>query len=347
MQVVEITNVTGHSPYDIIICDITNTYCYTAETSVISVPPLLTVDLPTELIGADNIIVKIVDSSGCEEIQLISCPLTPTPTPTLTPTPTITPTNATCVCITFTNPTITSLSFSYTNCLGGDITYNINPHTQFYVCGKNPSADGGVIITIGDYCIGNECPPSSPTPTPTNTPTPTLPGLIGSFVSCCDSGYEFKLTNIPNGLYPLSGTYYIVSSGFEGCATYIPSTLSSDLFSCSLIGPQPDCYYCDIAHPNIICPTPTPTPTLTSSLTPTPTVTPSFTPTPSTTPSCFYYRLLRGALPSTYTFNPCCGETHTSPISLSTAYVDVCSSTLPVRTSGTGTISLLGNCPDC
>ena len=41
----EISGVTGHSPYDIIICDITNTYCYTVETGVVSVPPYLYINI--------------------------------------------------------------------------------------------------------------------------------------------------------------------------------------------------------------------------------------------------------------------------------------------------------------
>ena len=47
MQVIQISSLTGHSPYDITICDITNTYCYSGLTGVTSVP--VTIDLPTEL----------------------------------------------------------------------------------------------------------------------------------------------------------------------------------------------------------------------------------------------------------------------------------------------------------
>ena len=283
MQIIEITSVTGTSPYDIVICDITYTYCYTADTGVISIPPTLYLNLPPELDGSQSVIVKIVDSLGCEEIQFVECPPTPTPTPTLTITPTITPTNANCVCLTFTNPTLSTLGFSYTNCDNGVVSFTINPLTIIYVCGSNPVYDSGVEVTIGSYCVGNVCPQPTPTPTATQTPTPTIPGIIGSFVSCCDSGVEFKVSNIPNYYYPLSGVYYIVSSGFQGCATYIPTTTSTIIYAHSLMGSQPDCFFCDIAHPDVLCPTLTPT--LTPTNTPTNTVTPSQTVTPTITPT--------------------------------------------------------------
>lgn len=284
MQVVEISSVTGTSPYDIVICDITNTYCYTVEIGVISIPPTLYINLPDDLIGVDQVIVKIIDSSGCEDIQLITCPPTPTPTPTTTVTPTITPTNANCVCLTFDNPTGIKLNYGYTNCEGVEIYYGLNSLTTINVCGKNPLYDDGIILTVGSYCIGEICPSPTPTPTPTQTLTPSMGGIVGSFVTCCDSSMEFKISNIPSHLYPLSGVYYIVSSGFEGCATYIPTTTSTNIYACSLIGSQPDCFFCDISHPDVLCPTSTPTPTATPTntitQTPTNTSTPTLTPAP-------------------------------------------------------------------
>jgi hypothetical protein len=65
-------------------------------------------------------------------------------------------------------------------------------------------------------------------------------------------------------------------------------------------------------------------------------------------PTCFYYRLGNGGgTPIQFTFTPCCGETETSPYTLSTfSNKDVCSSTLP--TASSGTVSLLPtNCPSC
>lgn len=253
MQIIEITNVTGSSPYDIVICDSTYTYCYTVETGLPSIPPSIDVDLPEELLGVSQLIIKITDSDGCEEFKYLSCPPTPTPTPTITLTPTITPTNATCICLIFTNPTESSLNYGFVNCQGVTINFTIDPLTTIYQCGKNPTYDEGILLTIGTYCVSNVCPPPTPTPTQSITPTPTIPGIIGSFVSCCNPEIEFKVSGIPNYLYPLSGVYYLVSSGFTGCVTSIPSTTSSNIYTCTLIGSQPSCEFCDISHPNVSC----------------------------------------------------------------------------------------------
>ena len=153
MQIIEISGITGHSPYDIIICDITNTYCYTVETGVVSVPPYLYLNVPLELRGANSILIKIIDSSGCETFQYTSCPITPTPTITPTMTPTPTPTINSCHNITFNNSSFSFLMYNYFNCNNVEITGTLNPSTEIYVCGKNPSADIGITITIGSYCL--------------------------------------------------------------------------------------------------------------------------------------------------------------------------------------------------
>ena len=64
MQIIEITSLTGNSPYDITICDITKTYCYVVVTGVTSAP--IMVDIPTELLGTQELIVVVTDSTGCE-----------------------------------------------------------------------------------------------------------------------------------------------------------------------------------------------------------------------------------------------------------------------------------------
>lgn len=253
MQIIEITSITGTSPYDIIVCDSTFTYCYTVGTGLPSIPPSIYVDLPTELINVRQLIIKIVDSNGCEKFQYFSCPPTPSPTPSPTMTPTMTPTNANCICLTFSNPTLLTLNYSFVNCQNVTINYTISPSTTVYQCGKNPTYDAGIVLTNGNYCINNQCPQPTPTPTRTMTPTPTIPGIVGSFVSCCDPEIEFRVSGIPNYLYPLSGVYYLVSSGFTGCVTSIPSTISSIIYTCTSIGPQPSCEFCDISHPNVSC----------------------------------------------------------------------------------------------
>ena len=102
MQTVEITTLSGHSPYNISICDITYTNCYSVATNVVSAP--ITVDIPLILQSSDKIIVLITDSIGCQEFQSYTC-ITPSLTPTNTPTPTITPTMFYCSCLVFDNPT--------------------------------------------------------------------------------------------------------------------------------------------------------------------------------------------------------------------------------------------------
>jgi hypothetical protein len=117
MQVIQINSLTGHSPYDITICDITNTYCYSGATGVTTAP--LTIDIPTELLGTTELLVVVTDSIGCEEIQYHFCNElipSPTPTPTLTPTPT--PTNIVCNCISIENPSGVTLNFGYIQCSG-------------------------------------------------------------------------------------------------------------------------------------------------------------------------------------------------------------------------------------
>ena len=172
MQIIEITTLTGHSPYDITICDITKSYCYVVASGVTSAP--ITVEIPTELSGTQELIVVITDSSGCETFSNYNC-FTPTPTPTFTPTPTITPTNISCNCITFTNTGTTLGAFSYIDCDNQEINFKINSGTTLYVCGKSPSIIvGDVIYSMGLPCVNNTCIPPTPTPTLTPTPTPVI-----------------------------------------------------------------------------------------------------------------------------------------------------------------------------
>jgi len=165
MQVIEITSLSGHTPFNISICDITKTYCYSGVTSATTVP--LTINIPTELLGTNELLVVVKDSIGCETFHPYYC-ITPTPTPTLTPTPTITPTNISCNCITFTNTGLTTGDYSYIDCNGDNISFTINSGTTLYVCGKSPIASSGVTYSMGLPCSNNTC--VFPTPTPTSTP---------------------------------------------------------------------------------------------------------------------------------------------------------------------------------
>jgi len=178
MQVVEITSLSGHSPFNISICDITLTYCYVVATNVVIVPPTLELQIPAQLEGVQQVIVKVVDSIGCQEIILQSCPTTPTPTPTITPTPT--PTKiVVCNCLTFENTTSNTLSFYFTQCDDTILKGEIQSGTTLYYCGRLPSADVGIDVNIGNLCVNNTCPDSALTPTPTTTPT-TTPNLTST-----------------------------------------------------------------------------------------------------------------------------------------------------------------------
>ena len=287
MQVIQINSLTGHSPYDITICDITNTYCYSGATGVTTAP--LTIDIPTELLGTTELLVVVTDSIGCEEIQYHVCATVPTPTPTPSFTPTPTPTNAICNCVSIENPSSVTLNFGYTLCDGSLFYGEIYSATTLFVCGSLPYGDTGLIINISsNVCINNECPGPTPTPTTTPTPTPTLPPIVGYFEDSCDSSNQFTLSNIPISFSPLSGAYYIESSGFIGCATYVVSSSTNNFYSFIAMGSQPSIYHCQKANFIYPCPTLTPTPSVTPSITPsvtpnhTPTPTPTNTPTPTT-----------------------------------------------------------------
>ena len=295
MQVIQINSLTGHSPYDITICDITNTYCYSGVTGATTAP--LTIDLPTELLGTNEVVVVVTDSIGCQEIQYHVCTTVPTPTPTPSFTPTPTPTNAICNCVSIENPSGITLNFGYTLCDGSLFYGEIYSATTLYVCGSLPYGDTGLIINISsNICVNDECPGPTATPTPTSTPTPTLPPIVGYFQDTCDPSYEFTISDIPGSFSPLSGVYYINSSGYVGCATNIVSTISTNIFSFISMGSEPSINHCQIANFIYPCPTLTPTPSITPTVTPTPTVTmtttPTQTPTNTPTPS-FQYALFQ------------------------------------------------------
>jgi hypothetical protein len=170
MQVIEVLSLSGHSPFNISICDITRTYCYVVATGVVSAP--ITVEIPTELSGTQELLVVINDNAGCETFSYYNC-FTPTPTPTPTITPTITPTSISCNCITFNNTGTTTGNYSYIDCDNQNISFTINSGTTLFVCGKSPSSTGSVIYSMGLPCVSNTCVLPTPTPTQTMTPTPT------------------------------------------------------------------------------------------------------------------------------------------------------------------------------
>ena len=86
-QQVTITSVTANTPVEIYYCDSFSANCvYVSTVSVF--PYTFNVPLPY---AENNIVIKIEDTNGCIDGEVI--PITPAPTSTITPTITITPTN--------------------------------------------------------------------------------------------------------------------------------------------------------------------------------------------------------------------------------------------------------------
>jgi hypothetical protein len=170
---ISITGVTGTPPYSITVCDTSLVYCYLITGST-TIPPTFTFDVPPPLDVADSVIVKVMDSNGCELFYPYSCPPTPTPTPSYTPTPTPTPTG-TCRCIQVVNTGTTTGTFYYTQC-NGIVTsvLPINSGTTLYYCGNNPIGLTECDIYIGNNCVSNSCVSVTPTPTPTVSTPPLM-----------------------------------------------------------------------------------------------------------------------------------------------------------------------------
>jgi len=250
MQVVEITSLSGHSPFNISICDITLTYCYVVATGVVSVPPTLELQIPAQLDGANQVLVVVTDAIGCQEFILQTCPVTPTPTPTITPTPT--PTRIIiCNCISFQNTTAGTLKFEFTQCDGKIFNGAVESGTTLYYCGRLPSAEAGVNIIINDECINNTCPDSvltpTPTPTPTQTPTPTITPTI-CLPQTIYSGEQFSNLPVTNGTsFKSDGTILYVTlhnqSPNDGVCAYSlstpwdVSTITLPRIGCSIASP--------------------------------------------------------------------------------------------------------------
>lgn len=280
MQVIEITSLTGHSPYNISICDITLTYCYVVATGVVSVPPTLQLNIPSQLDGANQVLVVVTDAIGCQEFILQTCPTTPTPTPTISPTPT--PTRIIiCNCISFENTTSGTLNFEYTQCDGNIFNGEVQSGTTLYYCGRLPSADVGVNINISDICIDNTCsdlvltptPTPTPTETPTNTPTSTITPTI---------------TNTPtitptNTVTPTETPTNTPTNTLTPTPTETPTNTPTNT---PTLTPTPTETPTNTPTPtNTETPTATPTITPTETVTPTPTITETPTLTPTNTPT--------------------------------------------------------------
>ena len=74
LQQVIISSISGTSyPYNVYLCDYTLSYCDLVTTVNSSVELPIYIDLPSEFSYTNNVIVKLVDSNGCEVFTPITC----------------------------------------------------------------------------------------------------------------------------------------------------------------------------------------------------------------------------------------------------------------------------------
>jgi type VI secretion system secreted protein VgrG len=251
-QQVTITSITANTPVDIYYCDSLSANCIFVS-GVTVFPYTFTVPPPYD---ETNIIIKIIDSQGCVDGEVIS--ITPTPTPsvttTKTPTPTPTPTNTKTPTQTPTQ-TMTNTQ-TPTRTSTQTPTPTKTPVVASHYVGQNS------YITSGDVCY------DSMTILPYYTyisESNTVPVVGATVYQTLSNGVLYNPVIGGNKFYKMEFNSYnylvqIDSNGkiinFEFC-----------VFS------------------NTPTPTNTPTNTNTPSVTPTRTVTPSVTPTRTPTPT--------------------------------------------------------------
>jgi hypothetical protein len=69
-NILVINSITGASPFNIYVCDVTITYCFFVQT-IVGAP--YTFSIPYPLDSTTPIILKIIDANNCEKIYLLSC----------------------------------------------------------------------------------------------------------------------------------------------------------------------------------------------------------------------------------------------------------------------------------
>lgn len=75
----QISGITGSSPYTIYVCDYTFYECVEIGTYKEPLTYPFYIFIPESMEGSSKIIVKIVDSSGCTKFNLYNAQTTPTP----------------------------------------------------------------------------------------------------------------------------------------------------------------------------------------------------------------------------------------------------------------------------
>jgi len=187
---------------------------------------------------------------------------TPTPTPTpsitpttsITPTPSITPTNSVTPTVSITPSLTPAASLTPTPTPTPTITptSSVTPTPSV-----TPTQSITPTITPTQSITPSVTPTITPTPsiTPTITPTPSITPTSSSvptdyqFRNCCDPTNVFILDDYV-GSISVGEVYYIVSTGYTGCAEVIPFTGFGPRYSATTItGPYVDCDSCVIDYP--------------------------------------------------------------------------------------------------
>ena len=132
-QQVTITSVTANTPVEIFYCDSFSANC--VYVSTVSVFPF-TFSVPPPY-DESNIVIKIEDTSGCIDGEIIF--VTPTPTSSVTPTVTITPTNTSTQTNTPTvSPTVSPTNtFTPTQTQTNTPTPSVTPVFSLHLIGQN------------------------------------------------------------------------------------------------------------------------------------------------------------------------------------------------------------------
>lgn len=150
-QEVTITSVTANTPVQIYYCDSMSASCVYVAT-VSTFPYVFDVPPPYD---ETNIVIKIVDTQGCIDGDIIY--ITPTPTPSITPSNTVTPTFTTTPTqtptqtVTNTPTTTTTLTLTPTNTPTPSVTPVISYHLVGTTTADSVANCCGDIISVTNY----------------------------------------------------------------------------------------------------------------------------------------------------------------------------------------------------
>ena len=164
-QSIDILTSTGVPPYDVYVCDISNTFCFLVTTGV-TLPYQFFA--PPPLDNVSQLIVKLIDSLGCEFFEPFQCP-TPTPTP-----------SPTCFANQYQIWVGGPCTFNLLDCSSGITgTYTTTSGGTYNVCSSLPPVSVGY-CPYGPVIFLGPCPTLTPTPTvtPTLTPTPSITSTV-------------------------------------------------------------------------------------------------------------------------------------------------------------------------